>query len=167
MKKTIATHRGYYHFTMVCNDLSTTHAKIKHIFHACKWTEILIFLWRYTDPVSTVREKNYSATINFTSSWFHVCIERKRKTRQFTNLSREKNDRHFADDIFKQQIFLNEKVRFLTKISLKFVPKGPFHNNPALVLIMAWRRIGDKPLSETMLTWITDAYICGTGGRWV
>ena len=31
---------------------------------------------------------------------------------------------HFADDIFKC-IFLNEKVRFCTKISLKFVPKDP------------------------------------------
>ena len=31
------------------------------------------------------------------------------------------------------RIFLNEKVRFLTKISLKFVPKGPIDNNPALV----------------------------------
>ena len=30
-------------------------------------------------------------------------------------------------------IFLNEKVQFLTKISLKFVPKGPIDDNPALV----------------------------------
>ena len=26
----------------------------------------------------------------------------------------------------------------MIKISLKFVPKGPIDNNPALVLIMAW-----------------------------
>ena len=32
---------------------------------------------------------------------------------------------------------------------------------------MAWYRIGDKPLSEPLLTWFTDAYICGTRGRWV
>ena len=44
------------------------------------------------------------------------------------------------------------------KISLKFVPKGPLDNNPALVHVMAWRRIGDKPLSEPMLTSITEAY---------
>ena len=38
------------------------------------------------------------------------------------------------------------------KISLKFVPKGPIENNSALVPIMAWRQIGDKPLSsESML----------------
>ena len=32
-------------------------------------------------------------------------------------------------------------------------------NPPALVKIMAWRRIGDKPLSEPMLTRLTDAYM--------
>ena len=63
-----------------------------------------------------------------------------------------------ADDIFKG-IFLNENFCILSKISLKFVPKGPIENNPALVSIMAWRRIGDKPLSEPMLTRLTDAYM--------
>ena len=32
-----------------------------------------------------------------------------------------------------------------------FFPKGPINNIPALVQIMAWRRPGDKPLSEPML----------------
>ena len=41
-------------------------------------------------------------------------------------------------------------------MSLKFVPKGPIDNNPALVQLM--RRIGDKPLAEPMLTRFTDAY---------
>ena len=63
-----------------------------------------------------------------------------------------------ADDIFKC-IFLNEKFYVLIKISLKFVPNGPIDNNPALVQVMAWRRIGDKPLSEPMLTRFTDAYM--------
>ena len=40
--------------------------------------------------------------------------------------------RHFADGIFKC-IFLNENVWILIKISLKFVPKHPNDNNPALV----------------------------------
>ena len=53
----------------------------------------------------------------------------------------------FADDIFKH-IFLNENARISIKISLKFVPKGPINNIPALVQIMAWCRPGDKPLSE-------------------
>ena len=37
-----------------------------------------------------------------------------------------------------------------TEISLKFVPKDPINNTPALVQIIAWRRPGDKPLSESM-----------------
>ena len=52
--------------------------------------------------------------------------------------------RHFAD-IFKC-IFLGMKIyEFSIKISLKFVPKGPVDNIPALVQIMAWRRHGVKP----------------------
>ena len=57
---------------------------------------------------------------------------------------------HFADDIFKC-IFLNENVWISLEISLKFVPKVRIYNIPSLVLIMAWRRPGDKPLSEPMM----------------
>ena len=42
------------------------------------------------------------------------------------------NWRHFADDILKS-IFLNENVWIPIEISLKFVPKGPIDNIPALV----------------------------------
>ena len=66
------------------------------------------------------------------------------------------NGRRFADDIFRC-IFLNENICILIKYSLKFVPKGPIDNNPALVQIMAWRRISNKPLYEPMLTRFTDA----------
>ena len=45
------------------------------------------------------------------------------------------------------------------KISLKFVPKGPINNIPSLVQKMVWRRSGDKPLSEPMLAYLTDAYM--------
>ena len=75
------------------------------------------------------------------------------------------NGRRFADDTFKR-IFLNENVRISIKISLKFVPKGSITNNPTLVQIMAWRRSGDKPLSETMvISWLT--HICVTRPQWV
>ena len=37
------------------------------------------------------------------------------------------------------------------KISLKLVPKGPINNIPALVQVMAWRRPGEKPLTEPMV----------------
>ena len=42
------------------------------------------------------------------------------------------NGRYFADNIFRC-IFMNEKFCISIKISLKFVPKGPIDNNPALV----------------------------------
>ena len=42
------------------------------------------------------------------------------------------NGRQFAEDIFIC-ILVNEKFSILIKISLKFVPKGPIDNNPALV----------------------------------
>ena len=66
------------------------------------------------------------------------------------SLRPRQNGRRFADDSFKC-IFLNENVLILIKISLNFIPKGPINNIPALVQIMAWRRLGDKPLSEAMM----------------
>ena len=45
-------------------------------------------------------------------------------------------------------------------------PKGRIDNNPALVYILAWCRIGGKPLFEAMLTQFTDAYM-RHWGRWV
>ena len=68
----------------------------------------------------------------------------------FNILRLRQNGWHFPDDIFKL-IFLNENVWILIKILLKFVPKGPINNIPALLQIMAWRWPGDKPLSEPIM----------------
>ena len=65
-------------------------------------------------------------------------------------LRARQNGRHFADDIFKC-IFLNENVWISIKIPLKFVSKSPINTIPALVQIMAWRRPGNKPISEAMM----------------
>ena len=70
------------------------------------------------------------------------------------------NGRHFADDIFKC-IFVNENVWIRIKISLKFVHQGQIDNIPSLVQIMAWRRPGDKPLSEPMIVSLLT-HICLT-----
>ena len=75
------------------------------------------------------------------------------------------NGRHFADDIFKR-IFFNENVWIPIQISLKFVPKGPINNIPALDRIMAWPRPGDKPLSEPMMARL-PTHICVTRPQWV
>ena len=68
--------------------------------------------------------------------------------------------RHF------QTHFLEWKYYNLIKISLKFVPKGPIYNNPAMVQIMAWRRPGDKSLSEPMMVSL-PTHICVTRPQWV
>ena len=49
-------------------------------------------------------------------------------------------------------VFLNENVELSIKISMKFVPKDPTENIRALVQIIAWRRTGDKPLSEPTMS---------------
>ena len=72
---------------------------------------------------------------------------------------------HFADDTFKP-IFLNENIRISIKILLKFVPKVPINNIPALVQIMAWRQPGDKPLSEPMMVCLLT-HVCVTRPQWV
>ena len=58
------------------------------------------------------------------------------------------------------------EFRISIKISLKFVPKGPINNIPSLVQIMAWRRSGDKPLSEPMMVCL-PTHICVTRPQWV
>ena len=67
-----------------------------------------------------------------------------------------------ADDIFKW-IFLNENDRILIHISLKFVPRSPVDSKSALVQVMAWCRIGNKPLPESMMIRFTDTYMCHQG----
>ena len=64
-----------------------------------------------------------------------------------------------SQTILSDAFFVNEKFYILIKIPLKFVPKCPIDNNPALVQIMAWCRKGDKPLSAPMLTTFADAYM--------
>ena len=79
-----------------------------------------------------------------------------------STLRLRQNGRHFPDDIFKW-IFWNEDVWISIEIWLKFVSKGPINNIPALVQIMAWRRPGDKPLSEPMMS----SLLCVTQPQWV
>ena len=84
---------------------------------------------------------------------------------KLNTLRPRQNGRRFADDTFKR-IFLNENIRISIKISLKFVSKGQINNNPSLVQIMAWRRSGDKPLSEPMMVRLLT-HICVTRPQWV
>ena len=76
----------------------------------------------------------------------------------FNTLRPRQNGRQFPNGIFKC-IFFDEKIKFLTKILLKLVPKGRFNNIPAVLNIMACRRIGDETLSEPIMVSL-QTHIC-------
>ena len=96
-------------------------------------------------------------SFHFSSLWNDVMALNILRPRQ--------NGHHFTDDISKC-IFLNENGQISIKIPLKFVPKVPINNIPALVQIMAWCRTGHKPLSEPMTVSLLT-HICITRPQWV
>ena len=83
----------------------------------------------------------------------------------FNTLRPRQHGHHFPDDIFKRN-FVNENVWILIQFSLNIVPDGPINNIPALVQIMAWRRLGDKSWSKPM-TVVLLTHICVTRPQWV
>ena len=105
---------------------------------------------------------NFAQTVTALLSWL---LQNVIVTLLFNTLRLRQNGRRFPDNIFKC-IFLYENVWISIKISLKFVPKGPINNIPALVQIMAWRRPGDKPSSEPMMVRLLT-HICITRPQWV
>ena len=107
--------------------------------------------WNSCLPKNSTIQFHWSGLLSTSSSWTGLKIN---------SLRPRQNRRHFADDVFKCN-FLNENVGIPINISLKFVPKGPINNIPALVQIMAWRCPGDKPLSEPMMVSVTT-HICVT-----
>ena len=102
------------------------------------------------------------------SDWMRPLIPGGDKERHQAEASsdehRDEIDISFADDIFKR-ISFNENVWMSIIISLSFVPKGPNKNIPALVQKMAWRRPGDKPLYEAMIS--LQTHICVTRPQWI
>ena len=61
-----------------------------------------------------------------------TCLEHTWSILIFNSSPPGQNGHHFADDIVRR-IFVKENACILIKISLKSVPSGPIHNNPALV----------------------------------
>ena len=59
-----------------------------------------------------------------------------------------------------------KKCKNFDHFSLTFVPKGLINNTSALIQITAWRRSGDKPLSEAMVFNLLT-HICVTRSQWV
>ena len=78
-----------------------------------------------------------------------------------THLPLDKMAAILTDDNYRC-ILLNENDRIPIRLSLKFLPRGPLDNKPALVQVMAWHRTGDKPLHELMPSF-TDAYMRHSG----
>ena len=58
---------------------------------------------------------------------------------------------------FSNALYLIKDILISINISLKLVPKGQIHNISALVNIMAWHRLGDKPLPGPIK--FTEAYM--------
>ena len=106
--------------------------------------------------LNTGRVRLSVITVNLTNGLLGIT----RVTPFLNTLRPFRNSRHFADDIFKC-IFLNENVWIPLKISMTFVPMSPINNIPTLVQVMAWRRPGDKPLSEPM-TVNSSTHKCAT-----
>ena len=69
----------------------------------------------------------------------------------------EQKSKKFAGDSFNY--FFNENIWILNKISRKYVLEGSSDNNSSLNQVMAWFRTGDKPLPESMMTQLSDAYM--------
>ena len=92
-------------------------------------------------------------------SILHQCIS------DLTHWGRDKMAAISQTDTFKR-IVLKENFRVSIKISLRFVPKSPIDNIPALFQIMAWCRSGDKPLSEAMKVSLLT-HICVARPQWV
>ena len=108
----------------------------------------------YRDKVQYITRNMYilvGAWLLFGTDEFDFAIS-------LTHLPLDKMATILADEIFKG-IFLNETDEIQIQISLKLVPKSPIDNKSALVRVMAWRRTGNKPLPEPMMTQLIDAYM--------
>ena len=132
---------------------------------------LLFTHWPLGNVNSSVKSSILNLSLNLTNHYLNQCrlwsvmpygVVR---PQTFNTLRPRQNGHHFADDMFKC-IFLNENVCIPIGISLKFVPKVPMNNIPSLVQIMAWRRPGNKTLSEAMMVRL-PTHICITLPQWV
>ena len=113
----------------------------------------------------TERNVSYFVAIILPADGLASVLGHLQPQRMLTHWGRDKNSRHFADDIFKR-ILLNKNVWISIKISLKFVRKGPINNIPELVQMMVWRRPVNKPLSEPMVVSLLT-HICAIRPQWL
>ena len=103
-----------------------------------QWYALYVFLYSYANWAEPCRSLGYTTTDTSTSIAI-LCPP-------INSFRPRQNGRHFPDDTFKR-IFLNENVRITIKISLKFVPKGPITNIPAMFQMsrrqaIIWTNVG-------------------------
>ena len=79
------------------------------------------------------------------------------KVTRWDTLMLRENGRNSADNIFKL-IFINENCYIFIQHILKCVSIGPIDS--VLSQIMAWYQLDHKPLSEPIIAYFRDAYIC-------
>ena len=103
-----------------------------------------------------LRSMSQSMSPSWEKLWAGYCL---------THWGRDKMAVILQTTLFKC-IFLNENDRIAIKMSLTIVPKGPINNIPASVQIMAWRRPGNKPLSEPTMARL-PMHVCITRPQWV
>ena len=122
----------------------------------------LCLRWSYTDDTISDADHRHSSrcfTPGTSPFWIYadMCANMRMHNNRCNVLTRLHLDKMVAilvDDIFNC-IFVNENDRNPTKISLKYVPRSPIDNKPALVQVTAWRWTG-KPLPGPMMTQFID-----------
>ena len=99
--------------------------------------EILTFSFKKMRlKVSSAKRWPFCLGLNVLSGWLHFlrCLLSHTGGLHdgFNSSPLGQNGHHFTDDNFRC-IFVDENFCILIRISLKFVPKGPIDNNPALI----------------------------------
>ena len=140
-----------------CFNVGEWNKQKKTLKKLCFWENLALKELRMTTGMSPGSHywSYFPDTLSFLSSHSNL----------FNTLRPTQNGRHFPDDIFKW-IFLKENVWISINISLKFLPRGPINNIPALVQVMACCLVGTKPLSEPMMVRL-PTHICVTQPQWV
>ena len=122
------------------------------LFNTWTWRDVFVFLLH-----KTIIWVNVGQDV-----WRHIVLS---GDNELTHWGRDKMAAIFRTT-FSNGFSWMKMYELQTKIPLKFVPKGPINNILALVQIMAWRRSGDKPLSESMMVNLPTP-ICIIRPQWV
>ena len=151
--------------------IEATHVTISIIYHSWSIAEQCNKIFETMKEYPCRCGIQYPGTCNkkVTSAWRLQVPGRQQLTCKFRNIH---SLTYWGRDIMAA-IFhttsssgFSENVWISINISLKFVPRGPINNIPTVVQVMAWRRPGDKPLSEPMMVRL-PTHICVTRPQWV